>query len=63
MENYATVEPQKIRELIRKQEITGPTAGMSKGNTQANLVILIKEHAFDFLLFSCHKHSFCEFPV
>ncbi|MFC5591970.1 putative hydro-lyase [Sporosarcina soli] len=52
---YAMISPVEIRELIRKQEITGPTAGMSKGFAQANLVILKKEHAFDFLLF-CQRN-------
>src|SRR5690625_2106775 len=55
MENYKTMAPSEIRNLIRNQEITGPTAGMSKGFTQANLVILKKEHAFDFLLF-CQRN-------
>lgn len=59
MVNYGMLEPQEIRELIRKQEITGPTAGMSKGNTQANLVILKKEHAFDFLLFCQRNPKSC----
>ena len=55
MKDYAMISPVEIRELIRKQEITGPTAGMSKGFAQANLVILNKEHAFDFLLF-CQRN-------
>ena len=55
MKDYAMISPTEIRELISKQEITGPTAGMSKGFTQANLVILKKEHAFDFLLF-CQRN-------
>src|SRR5690625_7088697 len=55
MENYKTMAPSEIRNLIRNQEITGPTAGMSKGFTQANLVMLKKEHAFDFLLF-CQRN-------
>lgn len=55
MIDYAMISPVEIRELIRKQEITGPTAGMSKGFAQANLVILKKEHAFDFLLF-CQRN-------
>ncbi|MCG7336865.1 putative hydro-lyase [Sporosarcina sp. ACRSM] len=55
MKDYAMISPVEIRELIRKQEITGPTAGMSKGFAQANLVILKKEHAFDFLLF-CQRN-------
>ena len=55
MENYNRITPKEIRKLIRKQEITGPTSGMAKGFTQANLVILKKEHAFDFLLF-CQRN-------
>lgn len=55
MGKYQSMTPNEIRELIRKQEITGPTAGMAKGYTQANLVILKKEHAFDFLLF-CQRN-------
>ncbi|MGF6947878.1 uncharacterized protein YcsI (UPF0317 family) [Neobacillus sp. B4I6] len=55
MGNYENMAPDEIRELIRKQTITEPTAGMSKGFTQANLVILKKEYAFDFLLF-CQRN-------
>ncbi|RHW37590.1 putative hydro-lyase [Lysinibacillus yapensis] len=56
MRDVALLEPKEIRALIRKQEITGPTAGLSKGYTQANLAILKKEHAFDFLLF-CQRNT------
>src|SRR5690625_3244338 len=49
------MKPKEIRKLIRNQEITGPTAGMANGFTQANLVVLKKEHAFDFLLF-CQRN-------
>ncbi|WP_458413220.1 putative hydro-lyase [Schinkia sp. CFF1] len=55
MQNYEFMEPKEIRELIRQQVITGPTAGMSKGYTQANLAVLKKEYAFDFLLF-CQRN-------
>ncbi|MFS0687980.1 putative hydro-lyase [Sporosarcina sp. 179-K 8C2 HS] len=55
MRNFEKMSPVELRELIRQQEITGPTAGMAKGYTQANLVILKKEHAFDFLLF-CQRN-------
>ena len=55
MENDNVITPKEIRKLIRKQEITGPTSGMAKGFTQANLVVLKKEHAFDFLLF-CQRN-------
>lgn len=46
---------QAVRERIRSGAITGPTAGMAKGYTQANLAILKKEDAFDFLLF-CQRN-------
>ena len=37
---YIQMKPNEVRELIRKQEITFPTAGMAAGYAQANLVIL-----------------------
>ncbi|MCY9374414.1 hypothetical protein [Bacillus spizizenii] len=40
-----------MRTLIREGKITGPTAGLSGGYAQPNLVILKKDLAFDFLLF------------
>lgn len=55
MENVRNLSSTEVRELIRKQKIIGPTAGMATGYTQANLVILKKEHAFDFLLF-CQRN-------
>ena len=57
--NYETTTPQQIRQLIRDGQITGPTAGMSKGFTQANLAILRKEDAFDFLLFCQRNPKSC----
>ncbi len=53
--DYQSTSPKEVRALIREQKITGPTAGMSLGYTQANLVILKKEYAFDFLLF-CQRN-------
>jgi len=55
LEKANEMKPKEIRKLIRNQEITGPTAGMANGFTQANLVVLKKEHAFDFLLF-CQRN-------
>ena len=52
---YSSLESNEIRKCIRRQEITGPTSGMAVGFTQANLVILKKELAFDFLLF-CQRN-------
>lgn len=53
------MSPGAIRELIRTGKITGPTAGISKGYTQANLAILKKEYAFDFLLFCQRNPKSC----
>ncbi|WP_027416139.1 putative hydro-lyase [Aneurinibacillus terranovensis] len=53
--NVSTLHPAEVRNMIRKKEITGPTAGMASGFTQANLAILHKDLAFEFLLF-CQRN-------
>lgn len=57
--DYRNESPSKVRRLIRKGEITSPTAGMCGGYTQANLVILPKELAYDFLLFAQRNPKAC----
>ncbi|MGN0143409.1 MAG: putative hydro-lyase [Clostridium sp.] len=57
--DYSRMKPYEVRKLIRKKEITGPTAGMCSGYTQANLVILPKELAYDFLLFTVRNPKSC----
>jgi uncharacterized protein YcsI (UPF0317 family) len=47
--------PREIREDIRNGKITGVTAGLGAGHVQANLAVLPKEHAYDFLLF-CQRN-------
>lgn len=47
--------PGQIRERIRKGEWSGPTGGVAEGYVQANIVILPKEQAFDFLVF-CQRN-------
>ncbi|MFQ5860665.1 MAG: putative hydro-lyase [Dehalococcoidia bacterium] len=47
--------PRELRQLIRSGELTGPTPGLAPGYVQANLAILPKDLAFDFLLF-CHRN-------
>src|SRR5207237_5482471 len=44
-----------IRVACRAGRLTGPTPGLALGFVQANLVILPREHAFDFLLF-CQRN-------
>jgi uncharacterized protein YcsI (UPF0317 family) len=44
-----------LRELARAGEFTGVTCGVALGYVQANLVVLPREQAFDFLLF-CQRN-------
>jgi len=47
--------PAEIRRLIRNDELVRPTSGMAPGHVQANLAILPRDLAFDFLLF-CQRN-------
>ena len=49
--DYSVMYPRDVRNLISRKVITGPTAGMCAGYAQANLVILPKDLAYDFLLY------------
>ncbi|GEO25932.1 UPF0317 protein YcsI [Alicyclobacillus acidoterrestris] len=49
------LSPAEARRRIRCNEWTGPTAGMVSGYTQANMAILKKDLAFEFLLF-CQRN-------
>jgi len=49
------VDLSEARALIREGRWTRPTAGLAPGYTQANLVILPEEWAFEFLLF-CQRN-------
>lgn len=57
--NYAEMTPHEVRKLIREGKITSPTSGMCAGYAQCNLVILPKEDAYDFLLFTQRNPKSC----
>src|SRR5437899_12723410 len=44
-----------VRRQARSGELSGPTPGLALGYVQANLVVVPRELAFDFLLF-CHRN-------
>lgn len=44
-----------VRSAARAAKLTGPTAGLALGFVQANLVVLPRDWAFDFLLF-CQRN-------
>ena len=47
--------PSELRQLIRDNRLVQPTGGFAPGHVQANLAILPREQAFDFLLF-CQRN-------
>lgn len=48
-----------IRQMIRTKEFQGQTSGLAPLNAQANLAILPKDDAFDFLLFCQRNPKSC----
>ena len=50
--DFSKMAPKEVRQMIREGKITTFTSGMCNGYAQANLAILPKELAFDFLLFT-----------
>ncbi|MBM7713130.1 putative hydro-lyase [Siminovitchia sp. FSL H7-0308] len=55
MSLMADMNPAEIRQLIRRKKWVKPTSGLASGFVQANLAILPKELAFEFLLF-CQRN-------
>ncbi|MCB2189021.1 MAG: putative hydro-lyase [Deltaproteobacteria bacterium] len=51
--------PAQVRARIARGEITGPTAELCPGFGQANLVIVPRDWAFDFLLFALRNPRSC----
>ena len=51
--------PKEVRKLIREEKITGQTSGLCPGYAQANLLILPKAQAYDFLLFTQRNPRAC----
>jgi uncharacterized protein YcsI (UPF0317 family) len=52
-------EPRAVRQQIREGKWRQPTAGLAPGFVQANLVILPRDLAFDFLLFAQRNPKPC----
>ena len=50
--SLSTAHPKEVRERIRRGEWVRPTAGCAAGYVQANLVVLPRELAYNFLLFT-----------
>lgn len=57
--DYAHMSPFEVRKLIRDGKINYQTSGMCLGYAQANLAILPKDLAYDFLLFTQRNPKPC----
>jgi uncharacterized protein YcsI (UPF0317 family) len=55
MNDWSKMTGAEIRQHARAGTLLGPTAGMALGYVQANLVVVPRELAFDFLLF-CQRN-------
>ena len=55
MMSLQNVTGRTLRELARSNKFTGVTSGLALGYVQANLVVLSRAQAFDFLLF-CQRN-------
>jgi uncharacterized protein YcsI (UPF0317 family) len=55
MTDLRTATGADVRAACRSGRLTGPTPGLALGYVQANLVVLPKDWAFDFLLF-CQRN-------
>ena len=53
------MDTREVRVHIRENEYAGPTGGLAAGFTQANLVVLPGEYAFDFLKFCVRNPKPC----
>ncbi|MCX7780891.1 MAG: putative hydro-lyase [Negativicutes bacterium] len=59
MKKLAALDPGEIRSQIRRGELVRPTAGLAEGYVQANLAVVPKDLAYDFLLFAQRNPKPC----
>ena len=58
-QNMLTATPEQARRIIRSGAYDAPTSGLCPGYAQANLIVLPKEQAYDFLLFAQRNPKPC----
>ncbi|GHS87292.1 DUF1445 domain-containing protein [Synergistales bacterium] len=59
VESLAHTSAREVRQLIREGKWTAPTSGVSLGHAQANMIILPKDWAYDFLLYATRNPKPC----
>ena len=58
-ESLERATPAEVRKLVREGKWKGPTSGLCLGHAQANMIILPKDWAFDFLLYATRNPKPC----
>ncbi len=59
VESLAHTPAKEVRTLIREDKWTEPTSGLCLGHAQANMIILPRDWAFDFLLYATRNPKPC----
>jgi uncharacterized protein YcsI (UPF0317 family) len=59
VKSLANSLPKDVRAMIREGRWAAPTSGLSLGYAQANMIILPKDWAYDFLLFAVRNPKPC----
>jgi uncharacterized protein YcsI (UPF0317 family) len=59
VESLAHTPASEVRSIIRKGEWAAPTSGVSLGYAQANMIILPRDWAYDFLLYATRNPKPC----
>lgn len=59
VESLAHTSPKEVRKLIREGKWNAPTSGLCLGHAQANMIILPRDWAYDFLLFATRNPKPC----
>ena len=57
--DYAEASPREVRRMIREGRWDRPTSGLCVGHVQANLVVLPRDLAYDFLVFAQRNPGPC----
>lgn len=56
---FYSAHPREMRRLIREEAWTYPTSGLCHCHVQANMIVLPKEWAYDFLVFAQRNPKPC----
>ena len=59
LSDLSQATPLEVRKAIRSGRFTDPTSGLCPGYAQANLIVLPKKDAYDFLLFAQRNPKPC----